>query len=86
MQYRQQLLAGGSMYAVHLPEHIPPAGSLGGPPLPSAFRQFVGAPFDVRVYHLDVFHHPEKLPQAIEEMQDKIRFFEQIRNPPSAHR
>ncbi len=86
MQYRQQPLAGGSMYAVHLPEHIPPAGSLGGPPLPSAFRQFVGAPFDVRVYHLDVFHHPEKLPQAIEEMQDKIRFFEQIRNPPSAHR
>src|SRR2546422_321841 len=72
MQYSHQPLAGGSMYAVHLPEHIPPAGSLGGPPLPSAFREFGGAPFDMRVFFLDLIHHPEKLPQAIEEMQARF--------------
>ena len=32
MQYEHQSLAGGSMYAVHLPDHIPEAGSPGGPP------------------------------------------------------
>jgi len=72
MQYSHQPLAGGSMYAVHLPGHIPPAGSLGGPPLPSAFREFAGAPFDIRVFFLDLIRHPEKLPQAIEEMQARF--------------
>jgi 4-amino-4-deoxy-L-arabinose transferase-like glycosyltransferase len=72
MQYPNQLLAGGSMYAVHLPQHIPTAGSAGGPPLPSAFREFAGAPFDLRAFFRDVIHHPEKLPKAIEEM--KTRF------------
>ena len=84
MQYSHQPLAGGSMYAVHLPEHIPPAGSLGGPPLPSAFREFAGAPFDLRVFFLDIIRHPEKLPQAMQEMQ--ARFFEQSKNAPSAPR
>jgi 4-amino-4-deoxy-L-arabinose transferase-like glycosyltransferase len=72
MQYEHQLLAGGSMYAIHLPEHIPPAGSLGGPPLPSAFRQFAGAPFDLRSMFLDLFHNPEKIPQTVQEMQAKF--------------
>jgi hypothetical protein len=72
MQYSHQALAGGSMYAVHLPEHIPPAGRLGGPPLPSAFREFAGAPFDIRSFFLDLNHHPEKLPQAMEEMQARF--------------
>ena len=72
MQYSHQALAGGSMYAVHLPEHIPPAGSLGGPPLPSAFREFAGAPFDIRGFFLDLNHHPEKLPHAMEEMQARF--------------
>jgi hypothetical protein len=72
MQYSHQTLAGGSMYAVHLPEHIPAAGRLGGPPLPSAFREFAGAPFDMRVIFLDLIHHPEKLPQAMQKMQAKF--------------
>jgi 4-amino-4-deoxy-L-arabinose transferase-like glycosyltransferase len=72
MQYANQPLAGGSMYAVHLPEHIPLAGSLGGPPLASAFHQFAGAPFDIRAFFLDLIGHPEKLPQAIEEMQARF--------------
>jgi dolichyl-phosphate-mannose-protein mannosyltransferase len=72
MQYPNQPLAGGSMYAVHLPPHIPAAGSAGGPPRPSAFREFAGAPFDLRAFFLDVIHHPEKLPKAMEEMQAKF--------------
>jgi 4-amino-4-deoxy-L-arabinose transferase-like glycosyltransferase len=72
MQYSHQTLAGGSMYAVHLPEHIPPAGSSGGPPLPDAFREFAGAPFDIRVFFLNVIRHPEKLPQAMQEMQARF--------------
>jgi hypothetical protein len=72
MQYSHQPLAGGSMYAVHLPEHIPPAGSLGGPPLPSAFHEFAGAPFDMRGFFLDLIRHPDKLPQAMQEMQDRF--------------
>ncbi len=66
-------LAGGSMYAIHLPEHIPEAGTPGGPPLPSDFRQIAGAPFDTRGYFLNLIHHPEQLPQAVEEMQARYR-------------
>jgi Dolichyl-phosphate-mannose-protein mannosyltransferase len=72
MQYAHQTLAGGSMYAVLLPEQIPAAGSSGGPPLPSAFRNFAGAPFDIQVFLLDLIRHPEKLPQAMQEMQAKF--------------
>ena len=67
MQYTHESLAGGSMYAVHLPEHIPPAGSPGGPPLPATFRLFAGAPFDVRVFFLYYIHHPEKIPRTNQE-------------------
>jgi 4-amino-4-deoxy-L-arabinose transferase-like glycosyltransferase len=72
MQYPHQALAGGSMYAVHLPEHVPAAGSLGGPPLASTFREFAGAPFDIRGFFLDLIHHPERLPQGMEEMQARF--------------
>ncbi len=67
MQYPHETLGGGSMYAVHLPEHIPPAGSPGGPPLPATFRVFAGAPFDVRVFFLYYIHHPEKIPRTNQE-------------------
>ena len=69
MQYPHEPLAGGSMVAVHLPGHIPPAGSASGPPLPAVFREFAGAPFDIRVFFLYFIHHPEKLPQTNEQAQ-----------------
>jgi hypothetical protein len=69
MQYPHESLGGGSMYAVHLPEHIPPAGNPGGPPLPAAFHEFAGAPFDVRVFFMYFSHHPERLPRTNEEAQ-----------------
>jgi len=73
MQYAHQPLAGGAMYAVHLPDHIPEVGSPDGPPLTSEFRQFGGAPFDLRSFFLDIIHHPERLPQAWEEMQARFK-------------
>lgn len=72
MQYPHEPLAGGSMYAVHLPEHIPAAGRPDGPPLPSAFREFAGAPFDMRSFFLDVIRHPDRLPQALLDMQARF--------------
>jgi 4-amino-4-deoxy-L-arabinose transferase-like glycosyltransferase len=82
-QYPNQPLAGGSMYAVHLPERIPSAGSAGGPPLPSAFRQFAGAPFDLRGFFLNVIRQPETLPQALQEMMARFRSANQPPSPPS---
>jgi hypothetical protein len=69
MQYRHEALAGGSMYAVHLPTQIPAAGSAGGPPLPSEFHQFGGAPFDVLGLFRHVIAHPDDLPRALEWLQ-----------------
>jgi len=66
LRYPHQPLAGGSMYAFQLPEAIPPGGTAGGPPLPSAYRQFIGLPFDVRVLFLELNRHPEKLPKSLE--------------------
>ncbi|MEQ1352996.1 MAG: glycosyltransferase family 39 protein [Candidatus Acidiferrum sp.] len=73
LQYPHEPLAGGSMYAFHLPERIPEAGSPGGPPLPSAFRQFAGAPIDMRGFFLDLMHNPEGFPKAMEEMQARFK-------------
>jgi 4-amino-4-deoxy-L-arabinose transferase-like glycosyltransferase len=84
MQYPNQRLAGGSMYAVHLPKHIPAAGSLGGPPLPSAFREFAGAPFDLRAFFLDLNRRPDKLPQAMEELQAKFAASNKAQSSPPA--
>jgi len=69
MQYPHQALAGGSMYAVHLPAHIPAAGSADGPPLPSAYRELGGFPIDTRNLFTHVFQHPDDLPQAWEWIQ-----------------
>lgn len=69
MQYPHEALAGGSMYAVHLYAQIPAAGRPGGPPLPSSFRQFAGAPFDIQGLFRHLYQHPNDLPRAMEWMQ-----------------
>jgi hypothetical protein len=61
------------MYAIHLPDRIPEAGNPDGPPRPSEFREFGGAPFDMRSFFLDIIHHPERIPQAWEEMQGRFK-------------
>jgi dolichyl-phosphate-mannose-protein mannosyltransferase len=82
LHYPHEPLAGGSLYAFHLPELIPPAGSAGGPPLPSAFRQFAGAPFDIRGFFLDLMHNPESLPKAMQEMQARFQPQNKTETPP----
>ena len=82
MQYPHEMLAGGSMYAVHLPATIPPAGSLGGPPLPSAYRGFVGAPFDIRGLFEHTYHHSEDIPRAIDWLQSTFTALSKSPGPP----
>jgi hypothetical protein len=57
------------MYAVHLPVKIPPAGSADGPPLPSEFHEFGGAPFDVLGLFRHIIANPDDLPRALEWLQ-----------------
>ena len=83
MQYEHQSLAGGSMYAVHLPAPIPEPGSADGPPRPSEFREFAGAPFDIRGFFLNIIQAPEKLPQAWEEMQARFKSMNKPQTSPS---
>jgi Dolichyl-phosphate-mannose-protein mannosyltransferase len=73
-QFPMQSIAGGSMYAIHLPAQIPAAGSPGGPPLPSEYRFIGGTPFDMQVYFLGAIRDPEKLHQVLAQMQ--VRFQE----------
>ena len=55
LQYPHEVLAGGSLYAVRLPELIPSAGEAGGPPLPRDYRNLGGAHFGVRPIFQNVF-------------------------------
>ena len=78
MQNFHQALAGGSMYAVRLPDPIPPAGSPGGPPRLGEWKQLGGnaVPGDIRALYFDLYHHPEKIAATVAEMQ---RTFEEAR-------
>jgi dolichyl-phosphate-mannose-protein mannosyltransferase len=82
MHYPHEALAGGSMYAVHLPAHIPAPGDIGGPPLPSAFRQFGGAPFDMQGLFTHVYRHPEDIPRVLEWMQATFTSMSKSSGPP----
>lgn len=75
MHYPHESMAGGSMYAVHLPTPIPAAGSADGPPLPFEFRQFAGAPFDLPALFMHVYQQPEDLPAAYDWMRTSFRRF-----------
>lgn len=71
LQYPRESLAGGSMYAIQLPERVSEQGTPTGPPLSSDTREIGGGPYDMRPSFLDYTFHPEKLPQAMKEMQEK---------------
>ena len=71
--YPRESLAGGSMYAVHLPDRIPAPGSPGGPPLPAEFHNFGGLPFDMRSFFRDVMQNPDRLPAAMQEMMNRFK-------------
>jgi hypothetical protein len=63
-----EALAGGSMYAIHLPAAIPAAGSPGGPPLPAAYRYFGGGTFDIRRIMFRAISDPHQMPEIMDEM------------------
>jgi hypothetical protein len=69
LQYPRETLVGGGMYAIHLPDVIPDPGTPGGPPLPSDFRNFGGAPFEMRPMFIDLTRNPEKLPKLMQDMR-----------------
>jgi 4-amino-4-deoxy-L-arabinose transferase-like glycosyltransferase len=69
LQYQHERLAGGSMYAFHLPEEIPAAGAPGGPPRSADRRTFLGMPFDVRAMQLQISRYPETIPDVMRQMQ-----------------
>ena len=70
MLYPHQALAGGSMYAIQLPQTIPAAGTPGGPPLPADYRYFGGAPgYDIRVIFLNCIRDPQQLQPTMDRMQ-----------------
>ena len=70
MQYQHQALAGGSMYAVRLPEVIPEAGQPGGPPLPADYRFLGGMPGDFG--GLSIFFNCIRDPQQLQPTMDRI--------------
>jgi hypothetical protein len=70
MRYPHQALAGGSMYAIQLPQMIPAAGTPGGPPLPEAYRYFGGFPgFDLRPMFLRCIRDPQQLQPTLDRLQ-----------------
>jgi len=81
--YPHEVLAGGGMYAFRLPAPIPPAGEAGGPPLPSAYREFVGLPMDMRIMQLDLERHPERLPEFLAKMQRQFMEAMKTKKKPS---
>ena len=82
MQYPNEALAGGSMYAVHLHSQIPTPGRPGGPPLPSAFRNFGGAPIDIQSLFVHLSRHPEDLPQGFTWMTTAFTSMSKSQPPP----
>ena len=69
LSYPSEELAGGSMYAFHLPVEIPPDGAPGGPPRPADRRSFLGMPFDFKAVSLQMLRHPETIPELLKQMQ-----------------
>jgi len=82
MQYPNETLASGSMYAVHLHDQIPSAGRPGGPPLPSAFRQWGGLPFDGQSFFEHLVQHPQDLPRGFDWTQASFRAQSTSAGPP----
>ena len=72
LQYPHQVLAGGSMYAIQLPEIIPAPGQQGGPPLPADYHYFAGmhqGDFDVLAVFQNCIRDPQQLQPTMDRMQ-----------------
>jgi Dolichyl-phosphate-mannose-protein mannosyltransferase len=72
LHYPREALGGGSMYAVHLPDPIPPPGSAAGPPRPEDARNMLGFNLDIRTLFLSLQREPQRLPQVVAAMQQQF--------------
>jgi hypothetical protein len=71
MKYPQEVLAGGSMYAVRLPEIVPLAGQAGGPPLPADYRYIGGTrEFNMLEIFLKCVRDPEPLQPTMDRFME----------------
>lgn len=75
LHYPHEILAGGSMYAVHLPPVIPAAGGKDGPPLPEAWHNLAGFPLkqDFRLVLLNCIRDPEQLQPTVDRMMAEFQ-------------
>ncbi|MBZ5620093.1 MAG: glycosyltransferase family 39 protein [Acidobacteriia bacterium] len=69
MEYPHEPLAGGSMFAVHLPATIPPCRAPGGPPPIEARKLFLGFPFEMRQVFQGLFRRPEDILRVMADMR-----------------
>ncbi len=72
-QYPKEAIAQGGMYAFHLPDPLPAAGTRGGPPLPRDRKAFFGAPFDIRGMTINLERNPEKTVRAMKEVAERFK-------------
>ena len=70
MQYPNQSMGGGAMYAVQLPVVIPAAGTPGGPPTTSDTHMMFGGSFprEPRIMFQELMRDPDRLPGFMREM------------------
>lgn len=74
MRYPNESIAQGSMYAVHLPSPIPPAGAPGGPPASSDTRLFLAVgKYDMRQMFQDLIRNPDSFPAVLEQMSKEFK-------------
>ena len=71
LRFPHQPLAGGSMYVFQLPTVLPPAGTLGGPPLPADYHNLAGMvlPGDARLIFLNCIRDPQQLQPTMNRLQ-----------------
>jgi hypothetical protein len=73
LHYPHQALAGGSMYAFQLPAVIPPVGDPAGPPPVSEYRNWGGAPIDIREIFMKCVLDPNQLQPTMEHMMAEFQ-------------
>ena len=64
-QYPHEMLAGGSLFAIHLPDEIPPPGSSGRASIRTAPLREFGMEQDVEWLYLFLIDHPQKFPTFV---------------------
>src|SRR5206468_12043969 len=75
LNYPYEAIAGGSMYAFHLPQLIPAQGTPEGPPSPDQQHNWAGFPWkgDIRLVFLNCLNDPAQLQPTWDRMAAYFR-------------